>query len=249
MADKTLGFIAGTGFEDGVLEGARVLEGSRKTRLGEASADLVEFRLGGRRALFLQRHGASHAYPPHAVPYAANVTALREAGAQEIIAVGTVGGIAPELPPGAIAVPQDLIDMTWGRQWTLYSGKDTGVKHVDFTAPFDSGMRARLLEAAAMAGVPVVDGGVYWCSQGPRLETAAEVRMIRALGGTMVGMTACPECALAREAGLPYALLAVSVNWAAGIRDSGAGIDFDAVRAKLSGLPARILSILRSFCR
>ena len=248
MAEKTLGIIAGTGFGEAAMEGARVLGGSRMTPAGEASADLAEMRIGSRRALFLQRHGDAHRLAPHAVPYAANVLALRQAGAEEIVAVGTVGGVSPDMAPGTFAVPADLVDMTWGRQWTLYDGVRPGVKHVDFTSPFDAGVRARLLGAATRAGIGAVDGGVYWCSQGPRLETAAEVRMIRALGGTMVGMTACPEASLAREAGIPYALLAVSVNWAAGLRESGRGIDFDEVSSRLSGLPGKILGILSAYC-
>lgn len=221
-------------------------------RSGAAARDAVRRsgvpRAGGadHRVLFLQRHGENHRYPPHAIPYAANLWALREAGATDVFAVGTVGAVSEALPPGAICIPDDLVDRTWGRQSTFYTGPETGVQHVDFTHPFSEGLRQELIKAALAAEVPVMDGGVYWCTQGPRLETAAEVRVVSQLGGAMIGMTACPEAAVAREAGLRYALLGLSVNWAAGISDSKESIDFESIKESMERMTAGVREIIRT---
>lgn len=173
--------------------------------------------LGGSRALFLARHGIPHRLPPHMINYRANLWALRELGVTAVVAVNAVGGISPAMAPGALAVPTQLIDYTWGRQHTFYDGGELELEHIEFTEPYSGALRARLLQAARAAGVECYDGGVYAATQGPRLETAAEIQRLGQDGCDLVGMTGMPEAALAAELGLDYAALCVVVNWAAGL--------------------------------
>lgn len=186
------------------------------TPWGEPSAPLLHGVLAGQRVVFLPRHGAAQPIPPHKVNYRANVWALREAGAAGIVAVNAVGGIHPAMVPGALAIPQQLIDYSWGRGHSFSDGGDLPLQHIDFTDPYSQLLRRRLLDAAARIGLPLHDGGVYGVTQGPRLETAAEIDRLERDGCDLVGMTGMPEAALAREIGLEYACCAVVVNRAAG---------------------------------
>jgi purine nucleoside phosphorylase len=169
--------------------------------------------------VFLPRHGSGHTLAPHEVNYRANVWALKDIGASEVIAVNSVGAIDTSLPPGGIAVPDQLIDYTWGRSHSFFEGAGQPVRHADFTEPYSARVRRRLLAAAARAGVPVMDGGVYGATQGPRLESRAEIDRMARDGCAMVGMTGMPEAGLARELDLEYACCAVVVNRAAGRGD------------------------------
>ena len=175
-------------------------------------------QLQGIEVVFLARHGAQHRVPPHRVNYRANIAALRSVGVEQVLASNAVGGIHPELAPGTFVVPDQLIDYTWGRVGTFYDDFEDEACHVDMTQPFNEPLRLLLLDALGRLGVPTLSQGTYGCVQGPRLETAAEVRRLRNDGCDMVGMTAMPEAALAREAGLPYASVCFSVNWAAGLQ-------------------------------
>lgn len=195
------------------------------TPYGAPSAPLQQGLLNGRAVLFLPRHGEQHQYPPHRINYRANVWALHARKATRVIAVATVGGITDGLRAGVLAVPDQIIDYTWGRDSTYFDGVNGPVQHIDFTHPFDAATRARAVRAAERASVSVRNGGVYAATQGPRLESAAEIRRLARDGADMVGMTAMPEAALARELGLPYAMLALVVNAAAGTGDSAARID------------------------
>lgn len=195
------------------LDGRQVLE----TPFGEPSAALTEGRLDGARVLFLARHGDEHRLPPHRINYRANLWALRAAGATHVIAVAAVGGIRADLAPGHIAVPHDLIDYTWGREHTFSDDGKKELQHVDFTEPYSQAVRRALLDAASQAGVEAAEQAVHAVTQGPRLETAAEIARLAREGCDLVGMTGMPEAALARELGLAYGCLAVVVNWAAGI--------------------------------
>src|SRR4051812_29633112 len=187
-----------------------------RTPYGEASGPLTFGRIGGNDVVFLARHGYGHTLAPHEINYRANLWALQEKGVTRVIAVCSVGGIAAELAAGSIALPDQIIDYTWGRAATFFEGAEQPVTHIDFTYPYDEPMRQLLLQAAREAKEPVVDGGTYAAVQGPRLETKAEIDRLERDGATMVGMTGMPEAALARELGLPYAHLAVVVNPAAG---------------------------------
>ncbi len=219
------------------------------TPYGAPSAALVCGRMAQREVIFLARHGENHRLAPHRINYRANLWALREQGASAVIAAATVGGIAAVLAPGALALPDQLLDYTWGRASTYYEGdgsEGSVVRHVDFTHPYDATLRARLLRAAQAAGEPLHDGGVYAVTQGPRLESAAEIRRLARDGADMVGMTGMPEAALARELDLPYAALALIVNAAAGTGASREAIDLPAAEALARSAMARVERILQA---
>lgn len=215
--------IGGTGLTE--LDGLTVQEERMiTTPWGEPSGPVIRGDLNGHPVLFLARHGHPHRIPPHQVNYRANLWALREAGAARVIGVNAVGGITSAMGPARIAVPHQIIDYTWGRQHTYFEQGDgveplDGVTHIDFTFPYDESLRQALLAAAGRRQILAVDYGVYGATQGPRLETAAEVTRMERDGCDLVGMTGMPEAALAAELGLPYACLALSVNWAAGKSD------------------------------
>ncbi len=187
-----------------------------ETPYGRPSSELIHGELQGRPMVFLPRHGAGHRLPPHRINYRANIWALREAGVTDVIGVAAVGGITPNCGPGALCIPDQLIDYTWGRAHTLHDGDGTPVEHIDFTTPYCETLRQRMLSVARQANMPVQGQGCYGATQGPRLETAAEIRRFEQDGCDLVGMTGMPEAALASEAGLCYACCALVVNWAAG---------------------------------
>lgn len=174
---------------------------------------------------FLPRHGKNHSIAPHEINYRANLWALQQAGAGAIIAVNAVGGISAGMEPGTVLLPDQLIDYTWGREHSFFSGAHSFDKHIDFTEPYDAALRVRLMAAAASCKLALHSGGVYACTQGPRLETAAEVRRLARDGCDIVGMTGMPEAALARELGLPYASVALVVNRAAGLGEGVISVD------------------------
>ncbi|MGH8541799.1 MAG: S-methyl-5'-thioinosine phosphorylase, partial [Stenotrophobium sp.] len=189
-----------------------------KTPYGKPSAPLLLGKVYGMRAIFLARHGEGHKIPPHAINYRANLWALREAGVQSVVAIAAVGAIAPWMPPGGVAVPSDLIDYTWGREHTYSDGVgDAELRHVEFTEPYSARLRRELIHGALAAGIDIADSGVMGVTQGPRLESAAEIKRLKRDGCDMVGMTGMPEAALAKELDLDYACLALSVNWGAGV--------------------------------
>jgi 5'-methylthioinosine phosphorylase len=186
------------------------------TPYGNPSSDLIFGRLYGQEVAFLARHGDPHVIPPHKINYRANISALKQMGLASVLGVAAVGGIRADMGPGVIAVPDQVIDYTYGRAHTFFEERLDHVTHIDFTAPYSPELRAKLLDAARAAGIPAVNGGTYGCTQGPRLETAAEIVRMERDGCALVGMTGMPEAALAREAGLDYACCAVVANWAAG---------------------------------
>jgi 5'-methylthioinosine phosphorylase len=218
------------------------------TPYGETSAPLTYGRIYGVDVIFLARHGAGHKIPPHLINYRANLWALKDAGVRSVIAIAAVGGIARNLPPAAVAVPQDLIDYTWGREHTYADGKLQPLMHVDFSEPYSDALRQVLLVAARRAKVKAVSRGVIGVAQGPRLESPAEIARMKRDGCTMVGMTGMPEAGLARELGLGYAALALSVNWAAGLgsADIHGEIEKFIARgmAKVRGILAQALPML-----
>ncbi|HKX38683.1 MAG TPA: S-methyl-5'-thioinosine phosphorylase, partial [Burkholderiales bacterium] len=183
-----------------------------RTPYGDPSGAITCGKIGKSDVLFLARHGYGHTIPPHEVNYRANLWALKDAGADSVVSVASVGGIRNDIWPGAILLPHQVIDYTWGRPSTFFEGPGAPVNHIDFTEPYSRVMRARLLNAAAAAGERVTDGGVYAATQGPRLETAAEIHRLERDGADIVGMTGMPEAALARELALEYATIAVVAN-------------------------------------
>ena len=244
--DIALAVIGGTGvyrlaaLED---EEARHID----TPYGAPSGPLRIGRLGEVRIAFLARHGEGHALPPHKVNYRANLFALRQAGARRVLALNTVGGITDAYGPRVLACPDQLIDYTWGRESTFWDGEGEAL-HVDFGHPYSPMFRHKLLAAARVTGVRVVDGGCYGATQGPRLETNAEIARMRRDGCDLVGMTGMPEAALARELGLEYACLAIVANWAAGCGDAQEitmAEVLDNVTAASAGLPELVGELAR----
>lgn len=210
-----LGIIGGTGLYE--LDGLEKLGASQlETRWGTPSSEIMFAELGSTRVAFLARHGQAHTIPPHRVNYRANLWALKECGVKQVIAVAAVGGINKHTPPAAVVIPDQVIDYTYGRDHTYFEDELDEVVHVDFTKPYTESLRERLMAAARQNGINAVDGGVYAATQGPRLETAAEIQRMKQDGCDIVGMTGMPEAVLARELGLDYACCALVVNWAAG---------------------------------
>lgn len=213
-----VGIIGGTGLTQ--LSGLSIAgERNVETPWGEPSAPLVFGRLDGQEVVFLARHGDPHRIPPHQVNYRANLWALREAGVETVIGVNAVGGIHPEMGPARVVVPDQLIDYTWGRHCTYFEGELEATTHIDFTFPYTPKAREILIEKARSANIPCSDFGVYAATQGPRLETAAEIRRLERDGCDLVGMTGMPEAVLAMELKMNYVCLALVVNWAAGKTD------------------------------
>jgi 5'-methylthioinosine phosphorylase len=211
---------------------------------GEPSGALTIGQFGGREVVFLARHGYGHTIAPHEVNYRANIWALKQEKVEGIVAVAAVGGIRGDLKPGALLLPDQIIDYTWGRRSTFFEGSATPVTHVDFTEPYSSGLRARILAAAAACGERVVDGGVYAATQGPRLESAAEINRLERDGADVVGMTGMPEAALAREAGLDYAAIAVIANHAAGRGESVGTVSLERIAAVLEQAMHRVRRVI-----
>ena len=247
MADIDLAVIGGTGvYRLAALEGVQALEGD--TPWGAPSGPVRLGRLAGRNVAFLARHGEGHSLPPHRVNYRANLWRLKDLGATRVLAINTVGGITERFGPRVLACPDQLIDYTWGRASSFWDGEGGEVLHVDFGDPYTPALRRAVVDAAASAGVPLVDGGCYGATQGPRLETKAEIARLRRDGCDLVGMTGMPEAGLARELGLDYACLAVVANWAAGcsgdeeitLAEVLANVD-----AASAGLPGLLGALLR----
>ena len=239
-----LAIIGGTGvYALAELAGVETIEAG--TRYGAPSGPIRVGTLAGRRVAFLARHGEGHGVPPHKVNYRANLAALQQAGARRVLALNTVGGITEGYPPGALGCPDQLIDYTWGRISTLSEEPGTEVLHVDFGDPYTASLRRAVLDAAQRAGVSVADGGCYGATQGPRLETKAEIARMRRDGCDLVGMTGMPEAGLARELGLDYACLAIVANWAAGAGpDPDEAITLDEVLANVSAATGGVSRIL-----
>ncbi len=215
-----------------------------RTPYGEPSGALVFGQICGQSAVFLPRHGYGHTIPPHMVNYRANLWALHHHKVSGIISVASVGSIRGDLGPGDIVLPHQIIDYTWGRHSTFFDGIGGPVTHIDFTEPYDPELRRRIREAGEQLGIEIKIGGVYAATQGPRLETAAEINRLERDGADLVGMTGMPEAALARELGLPYAAINVVANHGAGRGDSANGIHFASLEHVLQEAMGRVKVII-----
>lgn len=212
----TLAIIGGTGLTQ--IEALTIVgEEHITTPFGEPSAPYLLGELNGKKLVFLARHGNPHRIPPHKINYRANIWGLKQLGVTEIIGVAAVGGIGAEMAPAVIAIPDQLIDYSYGREHTFFADDLEHVTHIDFTEPYTPSLRARIMQAAQQANISITPSGTYGCTQGPRLETVAEIKRMANDGCDLVGMTGMPEASLARELGLAYANISVVANWAAGV--------------------------------
>ena len=215
-----------------------------RTPYGEPSGAITFGEISGQPAMFLARHGYGHTIPPHEVNYRANIWALWHKGATGIVSVASVGSIRADLVPGDIVIPHQIIDYTWGRRSTFHEGEGCTVTHVDFTEPYDRTLRQMILLAASDVGVQAHATSVYAATQGPRLESAAEINRLERDGCDVVGMTGMPEAVLARELGVPYAAINVIANYGAGRADSKDGISFEAIESVLRESMDRVRIII-----
>ena len=239
---QRLGLIGGTGLD---RFGKAVRTHDIDGLYGQPSARMAEYHIGQSQVFFLPRHGEQHETPPHAVNYRANIDAFRQLKVEGIVAVNAVGGISKPHQPGTLSLPDQLIDYTWGREHTFSMAAGDELRHIEFAEPFDGRVRLGLLRAAVSAGIIVADGGCVAVSQGPRLETAAEIRKFKQDGCGLVGMTSMPEAALAREAGLDYASLCIIANWAAGLEDEP--VTMASIEATLARAMVQIRNLLGQF--
>ena len=210
-----LAIIGGTGLTS-IDEMQIISNETVATPYGAPSSSLVTGKLANKEIIFLARHGNDHTIPPHKINYRSNIWALKSVGVTDVIAVGAVGGIHEDIPPGRIAIPDQIIDYTYSRKHTYFEDNLSEVTHIDFTHPYNEQLRQKLLQAVIDCNLDAYNEGVYGATQGPRLETAAEIWRMQKDGCDMVGMTGMPEASLSKELGLNYACCALSVNWAAG---------------------------------
>ncbi|MEY3202375.1 MAG: hypothetical protein RIR70_1925 [Pseudomonadota bacterium] len=219
-----------------------------RTPWGEPSGALIFGNIANHPVVFIARHGYGHTIPPHKVNYRANLWALWEAKATRVVSVASVGAIRPDIKPGDLLIPDQVIDYTHDRATTFHEGLDRPVVHIDFTEPYDEVLRQKLIAATVGAGESAHIGGTYGATQGPRLETRAEINRLARDGCDVVGMTGMPEASLARELELPYAAINVVANYAAGRADSQHKVEFDSIEAVLQGAMGRVRRVLEHLC-
>ncbi len=217
--EKLFGLIGGTGLDE--LGAGLKLETSTSGHWGNPSDVFTEYRIGDVRFLFLPRHGYDHRFAPHRINYRANIMAFKAMGVKSILAVNAVGNITESMPPGSLVLADQIIDSTWGRGHTFFEDDQSEPTHIEFAEPFSERFRQQVLMAAELVNIKVHDKGTLAVTQGPRLETAAEVQKLKRDGCDLVGMTTMPEAALAREADIEYASLCVVGNLAAGLGSGG----------------------------
>ncbi|HEX5353439.1 MAG TPA: S-methyl-5'-thioinosine phosphorylase [Rhodanobacteraceae bacterium] len=246
MSAPELGIIGGTGvYAFPGLEDAQRIEVS--TRWGSPSSVIVTGVVEGKHVAFLARHGERHSIAPHHVNYRANVDAMQELGVRRLLGINAVGGIRKDMRPRVLVIPDQLIDYTTSRISSFCDADGEPVLHVEFGEPYTESLRRDLLDAARRAGIDLVDGGCYGATQGPRLETRAEIARMRRDGCDLVGMTGMPEAVLARERGVDYACIAVVANWAAGCGpDPDVPISLEEIHTHLAAATRQLPAIVRA---
>ena len=246
MTSTPIAIIGGTG-----LNRLEALEGSRvqniDTPFGAPSAPLTRGLLNDHAVIFLPRHGEGHTIAPHKVNYRANLWALNVCGVKEVVAVAAVGGIHPAISPPGLVFPDQIIDYTWSREHTYFEAVNSELAHIDFTHPYCESLRTQLINVAREAGLDARESGTYAATQGPRLETAAEIDRLERDGCDIVGMTGMPEASLARELGICYATCAVCANRAAG--RSGSEITMAEIHQNLNDGMRQVFVLLQNFIR
>ena len=215
-----------------------------QTPYGEPSGPLVRGILSGNEVYFLPRHGSAHTIPPHKVNYRANIWALKNAGIEQVISINAVGGIRDDMQPSTLIIPDQIIDYTTSRINTFFEEGLTKVVHIDFTGPFCESLRQSIIKAAYAKEIQVIKEGTYAATQGPRLETAAEINRLEKDDCHLVGMTCMPEAALAREQELCYASISVVANLAAGRGDEA--INMDMIENNLNKGMERVRQLLEA---
>lgn len=237
--------IGGSGLEN--LPHLEIIERHHiRTQWGDPATAVLRGRIEGADILFLPRHGAGHVIPPHRINYRANIAALQDLGATHLVAFNAVGGINQRYKPGDLVLPDQIIDYTWGRDHTFADCAEVPLLHVDFTRPYDRHLRQLLIDSAFASNSQLHARGVYGATQGPRLESAAEITRLARDGCDLVGMTGMPEAALAREKQLPYVSLCLVVNAAAGLGDGEITMaDIDAV---MNAQIPRAIALLSMAC-
>ncbi|VUD48845.1 S-methyl-5'-thioinosine phosphorylase [Thalassocella blandensis] len=210
------------------------------------SVNCTKGKIGVNVICFIARHGGSHNVLPHLVNYRANIAALKQMQVEEIIALNAVGSITEDFPPGIFVLPDQIVDYTYGRDHTFVDSNASLTHHIDFSYPFSRDLKQRILLAIQATENQCKDGGVYACTQGPRLETAAEIKRLAQDGCNLVGMTMMPEAALARELSIAYASICLPVNWAAGVTKEV--ITIEAIMAQLSCFNSKLREVLHTFC-
>ena len=238
-----LGIIAGSG-----LQRLNHLEQVRReiirTPFGEASCAVTFGQLAGVDVAFINRHGYGHTLAPHQINYRANIWTMKHIGVQALCAIGSSGALSTDISPSQIILPHDVLDYTIGRKNTFFEGPDSPIVYTDMSEPFDAELRTQLVQAAQAAGHAIVTEAVYACTNGPRLETPAEVRRMAGDGAQIVGMTLVPEVVLAKELALPYAAMTVCTNYAAGVGSKAEIHDLEQWRAQRDQSLARVEQIL-----
>lgn len=237
----TVGIIGGSGFAS-IPCLSQVDAVDINTPYGKPSDNLILGEIQDIEIVYLARHGEDHTIPPHKINYRANIWALKQLGVRSILALTTVGGISSDTYPGALVVPDQILDYTYGREHTFFNGEGTQVKHIDMLEPYNPELRQQILQGSEITGIDVVDTGTYAATQGPRFETPAEICRMERDGATIVGMTGMPEAVLAKELGIAYAAISLVVNPAAG--KSGREISFSEVEQALSIGKEKIISLL-----
>ncbi|QEP45117.1 S-methyl-5'-thioinosine phosphorylase [Ectothiorhodospiraceae bacterium BW-2] len=244
--EQRFALIGGTGLT--ALPGLEIVaQHDLISRYGAPSAKISVGVGLGRELLFLPRHGENHSIPPHKINYRANIDLLRQLEVTHIVAVNAVGGIRADLAPASLVLPSQIIDYSWGREHTFHDGPPDPVAHIDFSAPYSEPLRQQLLQAASRGNIKLIEGGVYGVTQGPRLESCAEIVRLERDGCDMVGMTAMPEAALAKEAGIDYVTVAIVANWAAG--KQGADLTMGAIEAAIATATGELQQLLTEWLK
>ncbi len=239
-----LAIIGGTGLSQ--MQGLSINSTENlDTPFGTPSAPYVLGSINGKEIVFLARHGNPHTIPPHKINYRANIWGLKQLGVSEIIAVAAVGGITSEMAPAHIAIPDQIIDYSYGREHTFFADDLENVTHIDFTFPYTQTLRSRLIKAAAQQNIVITETGTYGSTQGPRLESSAEIIRMERDGCDLVGMTGMPEAALAKELNIDYATIAVVANWAAG--KSEGEISMDEIELHVKNGMLNVTKLLSAF--
>ena len=221
---KNIGIIGGTGLTS-VIDIDTFSKNTYNTPYGETNAPLITGTLADKKIIFLERHGAPHIIPPHMINYRANLYTLKKKGANKIISINAVGGITRKMRPGTIVVPDQIIDYTYSREHTFFDNRHNENMYTDFTHPYNDQLRKLIIQAAFELQLNIISEGTYGATQGPRLETSAEIKRMQKDGCDLVGMTGMPEAALAQELKIDYSSICFVTNWAAGKEDKSISIE------------------------